>query len=331
MLNSSLENKIILITGGSGSIGSYLIEKLIKTPCKAIRVFSNNENELYELRKKYSEEKKLRYFLGDIKDSRRLKIALENVHIVLHAAALKHVPICEYNPYDAVQTNVIGTQNVIEMSIQSNVEKFVLISTDKAANPTSTLGGTKLLAEKLTVAGMSYSTHSQKPIMYCVRFGNVLGSRGSVYEIFQEQIQNNESITITDKEMTRFVMTKDEATDLILSTIPIAKGGEIFVLKMKSMKILDFAKSMILFNNKKLEEYKIIETGIREGEKIHEELVTIDEFKKVKKLNDLYVIPSILHNYLLDLEGIDETIKSDSLEKLTDNEILEMIKKISKY
>ena len=331
MLNSSLENKIILITGGSGSIGSYLIEKLIKIPCKAIRVFSNNENELYELRKKYSEEKKLRYFLGDIKDSRRLKIALENVHIVLHAAALKHVPICEYNPYDAVQTNVIGTQNVIEMSIQSNVEKFVLISTDKAANPTSTLGGTKLLAEKLTVAGMSYSTDSQKPIMYCVRFGNVLGSRGSVYEIFQEQIKNNESITITDKEMTRFVMTKDEATDLILSTIPIAKGGEIFVLKMKSMKILDFAKSMILFNNKKLEEYKIIETGIREGEKIHEELVTIDEFKKVKKLNDLYVIPSILHNYLLDLEGIDETIKSDSLEKLTDNEILEMIKKISKY
>ena len=173
MLNSSLENKIILITGGSGSIGSYLIEKLIKTPCKAIRVFSNNENELYELRKKYSEEKKLRYFLGDIKDSRRLKIALENVHIVLHAAALKHVPICEYNPYDAVQTNVIGTQNVIEMSIQSNVEKFVLFSTDKAANPTSTLGGTYLLAEKLTVAGITKTNNVLCKIWKCFRIKRI--------------------------------------------------------------------------------------------------------------------------------------------------------------
>lgn len=286
---SYLDNKTILITGGSGSIGSHLVKALLNTNCNSIRVLSNNEHELYLLQRKHSQNKKLRYLLGDVRDKDRLEIAVRGVDIVFHAAALKHVPLCENNPFDAIQTNVIGTQNMIEASITANVEKFVFISTDKAANPLSTLGATKLLAERLTIAAMSYRGTS-RTIMYSVRFGNVLGTRGSVVELFYNQIKNNKPVTITDKNMTRFTMTPTQAVELILSTVERAKGGEVFVLKMNVMKIVDLVKAMIeLYSSDK--QHKIIDIGIREGEKMHEELITEEEVGRAREWDNMYVIP----------------------------------------
>ncbi|HVZ62357.1 MAG TPA: polysaccharide biosynthesis protein [Candidatus Nitrosotalea sp.] len=287
------ENKTILVTGGSGSIGSHLVEALLNSPCKSIRVLSNNEHELYLLQKKYGSNQKLRFLLGDVRDKGRLVIATEGTDIVFHAAAVKHLPLCEFNPFDAVQTNVIGTQNIIEACISSNVEKFVFISTDKAANPLSTLGATKLLAERLTIAAMAYRRTLSRPVMYCIRFGNVLGTRGSVLELFYDQIKSNQPITITNNKMTRFTMTPQEAVNLILSTVKIAKGGEVFVLKMRVMRIVDLAQAMFeLYSNNP--NHQIIEIGVREGEKIHEDLITNEELSRTRDLNDIFVIPS--HN-----------------------------------
>ncbi len=202
------KDKSILITGGSGSIGTYLVEYLLKTKCKTMRILSNNEHELYQLQNKFNDTR-MRLLLGDVRDKERLKVATDGIDLVFHAAALKHVPICEYNPLDAVHTNVIGTQNIIEASNHSKVEKFVFISTDKAVSPMSTLGATKLLAERLTTSSSIYRS-SKLPISYCVRFGNVLGSRGSVFELFLKQIKTHYALTVTDKRIKRFTMTHDD-------------------------------------------------------------------------------------------------------------------------
>lgn len=321
------KNKTILVTGGSGSIGSLLVSRLLKTNCKSIRILSNSEHELYLIKQKYENNSRLRFLLGDVRDKERLLTASTDVDIVFHAAALKHVPICEYNPYDAVQTNVVGTKNVIDASMKTGVKKFVFISTDKAANPHSTLGATKLLAERLTIAAKSYEGSPSKLIMYCVRFGNVLGSRGSVFEKFLEQIKQEKSITITDKEMSRFAMTPNEAVDLVLSTVPIAKGGEIFVLKMKSMKIIDLAKTMIevFGKNKKL---KIVETGIREGEKLHEELITTEEVLRARESKNMYIIPHHNSKEYSKLAAVKKTYSSNSEKFMTKPEIKVFLKKI---
>ena len=326
--NSTFENKTILITGGSGSIGSYLTEALLRTNCKTIRIFSNSEYELYQLQNKLEGNKKLRYLLGDVRDKERLKVAYDGVDIVFHAAALKHLPLCEFNPFDAVQTNVIGTQNMIEVGIESNVEKFVFVSTDKAASPLSTLGATKLLAERLTISAMTYRKSLTRPIMYCIRFGNVLGTRGSVLERFLEQVRKDKPLTITDKQMTRFTMTKKDAVDLILSTVDIAKGGEIFVLKMSSMKIMDLAKSVIELYSKSPAEHSIIETGARSGEKLHEDLITKEELLRVKKLDGMYVIPPPNSKDYDDLPSLDIPYSSNLNKTMSCKEIKLMLKEI---
>jgi len=319
-----LKNKIILITGGSGSIGSHLVESLTNSECNSIRVLSNNEHELYLLQRKFSHSDKLRYLLGDVRDKNRLIIAAKDVDIVFHAAALKHVPLCETNPFDAVQTNVIGTQNTIEACITQNVEKFVFISTDKAANPMSTLGATKLLAERLSIAAMSYKG-SSKTKMYCVRFGNVFGTRGSVVELFFNQIKNKKPVTITDKNMTRFTMTPNDAVELILSTVELANGGEVFVLKMKSIKIIDMVNAMIeLYGNG--EKYTINEIGIRQGEKMHEELITEEEMVRARVFNNLYVIPRHGSNDYDKYPKLEKSYSSNSVNTLTIEEIKNDIK-----
>jgi UDP-N-acetylglucosamine 4,6-dehydratase/5-epimerase len=314
-----LKDKTILVTGGSGSIGSSLVEALINSECRSIRVLSNNEHELYMLQRRVGNNEKLRLLLGDIRDKNRLQFATKEVDIVFHAAALKHVPLCETNPFDAIQTNVIGTQNVIETSIFSNVEKLVFISTDKAANPMSTLGATKLLAERLVIAAMNYRGTSRTK-MYCVRFGNVLGTRGSVIELFYNQIKNNKDITITDKNMTRFTMTPDSAINLILSTVENAKGGEVFVLKMKSMKIIDLVNAMIELYGKGLD-LKIKEIGIRQGEKMHEELITEEEMGRAREQNNVYVIPPYGSSDYDDLLELNEKYSSNLVDTLSIDEI----------
>ena len=323
--SSYFDDKTILITGGTGSIGSHLVKKLVTTNCKSIRVLSNNEHELYTLQQKYQNSSKLRYLLGDVRDKERLIVASGGVDIVLHAAAVKHVPICEYNPLDAIQTNVIGTQNAIEASIKTNVKKFVFISTDKAVSPLTTLGATKLLAERLTISSMAYRT-SNIPILYSIRFGNVLASRGSVVELFLNQIKQGKPLTVTDKNMTRFTMTPDEAVNLILSTVKVAKGGEVFVLKMKVMKIGDLAEAMIdLYGNGK--KYEILETGIRQSEKIHEELITVEEVKRARELNNMYVVPQYDSNDYTKYPKLETPYSSDSVEPMKMDEIKTLLKK----
>lgn len=321
--------KTILITGGSGSIGSYLTEAILQTDCKVVRVLSNNEYELYTLEKKFPNSKKLRLFLGDIRDKERLRVAADGADIVFHAAALKHVPLCEFNPFDAIQTNVIGTQNMIEACIQANVEKFVFISTDKASSPLSTLGATKLLAERLTISAMAYRRSLTRPIMYCIRFGNVIGTRGSVLELFMEQVRSNEALTITNNEMTRFTMTKKEAVELILSTVEIAKGGEIFVLKMKALKIWDLAKAVISLYSKNAQEHKIIETGIRDGEKLHESLITKEEISRFREYDGMYVLPPPNSEEYNNLPKLETNYSSEQDNMMSINEIEDMLKNTS--
>jgi FlaA1/EpsC-like NDP-sugar epimerase len=259
-----------------------------------VRVLSNDENGLFEMQQELGERPDLRFLLGDVRDQDRLKLATRDIDIVFDAAALKHVLISEYNPFEVVRTNVIGTQNLLEASIWARVEKFIFISTDKAVNPASTLGASKLLCEKLVLDASSYRGPKLSAIS-CVRFGNVLGSRGSVLNVFSSQIAKGGPVTVTERTMTRFVMLLDDAVGLLLKAAGIARGGEIFVLKMEGARITDLAQAMIEefaprygFSPKDI---KIQEIGARPGEKIHEDLMTEDEASRSLESEGLYVVP----------------------------------------
>jgi len=286
------KNKTILITGGAGSIGKEIVRKIIGYSPEVVRIFDNNETGLFDLEQDLNSTK-IRLFVGDMRDKERLEMALENVDIVFHAAALKHVPLCEFNPFDAVKTNILGTQNILHVALQKEVEKFILISTDKVVNPTNVMGATKLLAERLTISA-NYYKGDRKTVFSCVRFGNVMGSRGSVIPLFINQIRQGKELTITDPDMTRFIMSIDNAVNLILKAGSIAKSGEIFILKMPSMRIQDLADAM-------REEYapkfgykpediplKII--GKRPGEKMHEELISSIDCENAWENEDLFII-----------------------------------------
>ena len=228
-----LEEKTVVITGGTGSLGQALTKRLLEMKVKAIRIFSRNESKQIEMENKFDDDR-LRFFLGDVKDVDRLIRAFEDVDYVFHAAALKHVPKIEYNPFEAIKTNVIGSQNVIDASMHENVEKAICIGTDKAVSPLNTYGATKLLMEKLFVTANNYlnpGRHRTKFI--AVRYGNVFGSSGSVIPRFIEQIKSKKKITITDPNMTRFSITMDEALDFIMNALKSGRGSEIFVPKLK--------------------------------------------------------------------------------------------------
>jgi len=234
---SFYKGKKILITGGTGSLGQALTKKLLKEEVDVIRIFSRNENKQVTMESKF-EDDRLRFLLGDIRDQVRLERALENVDIVFHAAALKHVPVVEYNPFEAIKTNVIGSSNVIEACLHENVEIAVGIGTDKAVSPLNTYGATKLLMEKLFITAGNYlDQRKHKTKFLALRYGNVLGSSGSVIPKFIEQIKNGKKISITDPNMTRFSITMDEALEFILSSVSMSKGSEVFVPKIKSYKI----------------------------------------------------------------------------------------------
>ncbi|MCZ3367495.1 MULTISPECIES: UDP-N-acetylglucosamine 4,6-dehydratase family protein [Methanobacterium] len=286
--------KTILVTGGAGSIGSEIVRNLLELDPKAIRVLDNNETGLFELEQELNSDK-IRTLIGDIRDKERLMRAFEGVDIIFHAAALKHVPLCEYNPFDAVKTNVIGTQNVLDAALDQNVGKAIVISTDKTVNPVNVMGATKLLAERLTISA-NYYKGDKKTVFSCVRFGNVLDSRGSVVPIFKNQIKNGGPVTITDYEMTRFVMGIPQAVGLIIKAGVIAEGNEIFILKMPAVNIIDLAKAMIdelsPIYGYKPEEIKIEIIGKRLGEKLFEELMNEDELDYVMDNGDLYILNS---------------------------------------
>jgi FlaA1/EpsC-like NDP-sugar epimerase len=292
-LERTFKDKKILITGGTGSIGSELVRKLLECSPKVIRIFSNDENAQFDLEQELKEYNNLRFLVGDIRDKERLKMASEDIDIVFHAAALKHVPLCEYNPFEAIKTNVIGTQNLLETAIDEEVEKVVTISTDKAVNPVNVMGATKLLAERLTIAA-NYYRGLRKTVFSCVRFGNVLGSRGSVVQLFEKQIKKGGPVTVTSPDMMRFVMSPQRAIELMLKAAEIAKGEEIFIFKMPALRVGTLAEVMIEklapkygYDPKKI---KVKLIGRRKGEKLYEELMTEDEATNAYETKDMLVV-----------------------------------------
>lgn len=328
------KNKTILITGGTGSIGSAIARALQGHGVKAVRILSNDEDGIFSLSRELEGEKN-RYFVGDIRDIERINMACEGVDIVFHAAALKHVPLSEYNPMDAVKTNVLGTQNVITACMNQKVKKMIFISTDKAVEPGNTMGASKLLAEKLVTNAMFYKG-DRTSIFSIVRFGNVIGSRGSVIPLWIDQAQSGKPITLTDPGMTRFMMSIKEAVKLIFSATKIAKGGEIFAFKMPSLRMQDLAEVIAesLGKNKNdAAKLKIVNIGARPGEKQYESLMTDDEAVRAFKLDKLYIIPPVspeipgmeyLH-YGYRLKKMQDPYRSDRVKPMSKKDILKTL------
>ncbi len=283
------KGKRVLVTGGAGSIGQEIVRELTEQGCAQIRVLDTNETGLFELENRLKCDD-LRLFIGDIRDKDRLSRAMEDVDVVFHAAALKHVPLCEYNPFEAAKTNVLGTQNAIDCAIDNDVDRFIMISTDKAVNPSNVMGTTKLLAERLTLAA-NYHKGNRRSKFSVVRFGNVLNSRGSLLTTLKQQIEKGEDVTLTHKDMTRFVMSIEEAVTLVLSAGARCQGGEIFILKMDVLRIADLIRVIADDLGKKHGHKVDIKTiGIRPGEKLYEELLTEDESLLVEDIGDMYVL-----------------------------------------
>ena len=288
---SQFRDSTVLITGGSGSIGTELLKSVLKYSPRKVRIFTNDENGLFELAQPFGRLPNVEFRLGDVRDLRSLDPAVEGCDYVFHAAALKHVDFCETNPYEAITTNIMGTQNVIDLCIKHRVKRFVFISTDKAVNPTSTMGATKLLAEKLVIRA---SKQTDKTIFSSVRFGNVIGSRGSVVLLFEKQVKAGKPLTVTDPTMTRFIMATSQAAMLVLRSSTVALPGEIFVLKMKTVRIGDLAEASRIFFAKMLgrkpSSIQIRVVGSRPGEKMHEELLNATDAGEALDLGDFYVV-----------------------------------------
>lgn len=277
-----LNDATILLTGGTGSFGTAFVERmLLDHPGATIRVFSRDELKQSEMQTRFGAQSKLRFFVGDIRNRSRLVRAMQGADIVVHAAAMKQVPACEYNPFEAVQTNVLGSQHVVDAAIDTSVRKVVALSTDKAVNPVNLYGATKLCEEKIVVQGNAYASHSDT-VLSCVRYGNVVGSRGSVVPLFRRQIEEGR-LTITDERMTRFWITLDQSVDLVLFALEHAVGGEVFIPKIPSMRVVDLAEAMAPGLPREV-------IGIRPGEKLHELLITSDESRHTIDAGDVYVV-----------------------------------------
>ena len=321
------KDKKILITGGTGSLGTALTKKLLTTEVDTIRIFSRDEWKQVQMKSKFNDSR-LRFFIGDIRDKERLLRATENVNIVIHAAALKHVPVAEYNPFEAVKTNVNGAQNIIESCLDNNVELVLAISTDKAVSPINTYGATKLLMERLFVSANNYrGDHKIK--FLCVRYGNVLGSRGSVVPLFIKQITDEENLTITDTSMTRFNITMDESIKLIFRAIENGQGGEIFIPKLKAYRLGDLKDALMEILKS---DSKIKALPIRPGEKLHETLINIDEIKNTfESEHDYIIIDKLIQNSdtfnlkNLSVAKLNDGYSSDKSDILSKEEIKQIL------
>lgn len=290
-IRSIFDGKKILVTGGTGSIGSEIVRQLLRCKPKQIRIYSRDETKHFIFQHEIDDldtKVDVKFLIGDIRDKERLDMAFRDVDIVFHVAALKHVPYCEYNPFEAVKTNIYGTQNVIDLSILHNVEKVIAVSTDKAVNPNSVMGISKLMMERLVVSSSQY-TGSSKTKFCVVRFGNVLNSRGSVIPLWIDQMNKGQSVTVTDKKMKRFFMSIPDAVSLVFLATTKMLGQEIFVLKMEEKNIYELAKETIekYANGRKIN-IKLI--GAREREKDIEKLFTDEEEKSMLDCGSFWVI-----------------------------------------
>jgi len=326
------KGKKILITGGTGSLGQALTKRLLQKDVDTIRIFSRNESSQIQMESKFNDNR-LRFLLGDIRDKERLIIAMEDIDIVFHAAALKHVPKIEYNPFEAIKTNVMGSQNVIDACLANNVGKAICVGTDKAVSPLNTYGATKLLMEKLFVTANNYLDPRKHPTVFiALRYGNVVGSSGSVIPKFVEMLKNKEKITITDLNMSRFSITMNEALDFILKSTEIGKGSEIFIPKLKSYSIKDVKEAMYeLLGN-----YGEDIIGIRPGEKLHESLINNEEMRTSWEYEDLYLItnplfplfhPNVINETYNGIKKIKNmnSYSSDNVEKISNDGLKEII------
>lgn len=289
---SIFRDRVIMVTGGVGTVGRALLYKLLEHKPREVRILDNDETGLFMLIEELHGRKDVNCFLGDVRDPRKLGSVMDEADVVFHAAAFKHVGLSEYNPFEAVQTNILGVQNVIQKAIDCNVQRVIFTSSDKAANPTNVMGTSKLMGERLITAANIVSPSPER-IFSSTRFGNVLGSRGSVVPLFAQQIAAGGPVTLTDPAMTRFIMTTAQAADLIMGACELAVGGEVFISKMRAVAIKDLATVMIeemapAFGYQ-ASDIKIKEIGAKPGEKMFEELLTEDEAGRSLEMDDLFV------------------------------------------
>ena len=317
-MENQWQGKRILVTGACGTIGKELVRQLLdKSPAEIIGL-DNNESELFFSMEAYREHSNVLFTLGDVRDPDKISRMAGGIDIILHTAALKHVILCEQSPRDAVQTNIHGLQNIIDAAMVNNVERVIFTSSDKAVNPTNVMGTSKLMGERLITAANAYK-RDHGPIFASTRFGNVLGSRGSVIPLFKRQIQNGGPLTLTDKNMTRFIMTLSEAVQLVMESTFIARGGEILITKMPTVRISDLAKVMIQelapvygYDPKDIA-IKVI--GQKAGEKLYEELMNEEETRRAVELEKFYVVlpafKSVYTNINYDYLGLNGQVKVD--------------------
>lgn len=287
------DDKSVLITGVTGTVGQELLRQVVAMKPRKVVGLDNNETELFFLCEEYRGTPNVHLFLGDIRDPDKLMRKMRGINIVLHAAALKHVILCEQSPRDPVQTNILGTQNVIDAAIANNVERVIFTSSDKAVNPTNVMGTTKLMGERLLTAANAHR-HGNETIFASTRFGNVLGSRGSVIPLFRRQIEAGGPVSLTDPNMTRFIMTLPDAVKLVMDSVFIAKGGEVFVTKMPIARIEDLARIMIRELASRYghesENIKISHIGSKPGEKLYEELMNDEETRRTVELEKYFAV-----------------------------------------
>ena len=283
---SLFHNKTLLITGGTGTFGNAVLDKMLGSDIGEIRIFSRDEKKQDDMRKKYSNDK-LKFYIGDVRDMQSVKASMYGVDFIFHAAALKQVPSCEFFPLEAVKTNVIGTENVLTAAIEYGVGKIVCLSTDKAAYPVNAMGTSKAMMEKVVIA-KSRTVDPNHTTICCTRYGNVMCSRGSVIPLFMEQIKNNQPLTITDPKMTRFMMTIEEAVDLVLFAFEYGQNGDILVQKASAASMETLSKALKELFHYQMENRVI---GIRHGEKIHETLLTVEERQGAIDLGEFFRVP----------------------------------------
>lgn len=306
-MNTLFKNKTILITGGTGSFGNLFLQKILNQNFKELRILSRDEEKQDKMRNQINNQK-IKFIIGDVKN-KKITNYFNNVDYVIHTAALKQVPSCEFFPLDAYETNTLGTSNVIEACIQNNVQRMIMLSTDKAVYPINSMGLSKAMAEKILIATGRNLLLKKKPILNIIRYGNVLCSRGSIVPKIISQLQSNKSITITDVEMTRFVMSLNDAFDLLCNAIKYGKQAEVFIQKARACKVVDLIKAIMILAKK---ERKITSIGIRHGEKLNEVLISREEMTRAKIYKNFIKISPDVRNL-----NYDEYFTKGNIKKLT--------------
>jgi len=330
-MKSFFSNKRVFVTGGCGTVGRVLVGQLLRSyNVGELIAIDNNETDLFFLEQEYADFPNASFFLGDVRDRDKLTRKMNGVNLVFHAAAFKHVILCERSPSEAIQTNILGVQNIIYAASENNVERVLFTSSDKAVNPTNVMGTSKLMGERLMTAANS-SARNGRPVFASTRFGNVLGSRGSVIPIFRDQISHGGPVTLTHGEMTRFVMSINEAVQLIIDSAQLACGGEVFVTKMPAVCIKDLAEIMIQelapFYGFRPQDIAIENIGVKPGEKMYEELMNLEEIRRAWELQRYFVVTPAFSNIYNQIQYDYPEIKEKSVEKPYNSENEPMLPK----